>query len=87
MRSSKAPPLAPHVGITARRPISTDPAVTYSLIGDTTGGGFTINAATGVVTVADPTKIDYESAPLHSDIIIVQASDGTRPVRRPSPSP
>ncbi|MDN5000401.1 cadherin domain-containing protein [Bradyrhizobium sp. GCM10027634] len=65
------------VGVTA---ISTDvngPAVTYSLTGDTSGGGFTINAATGVVTVADSTKIDFESAPSHAYSITVQSSDGT----------
>jgi hypothetical protein len=65
------------VGITASSTDINGPAVTYSLIGDTTGGGYTINSATGVVTVADGTKIDYESAPGHNDIINVQASDGT----------
>jgi VCBS repeat-containing protein len=65
------------VGITASSTDINGPAVTYSLIGDTTNGGYTIDATTGVVTVADSTKIDYESAPLHSDIINVQASDGT----------
>ena len=49
------------VGVTASSTDVNGPAVTYSLIGDTSGGGFTINAATGVVTVADSTKIDYES--------------------------
>src|SRR6185437_8456371 len=65
------------VGVTA---LSTDVnggAVTYSLTGDTSGGGFTVNPTTGVVTVADATKIDYESAPGHSYSITVQASDGT----------
>ena len=65
------------VGITASSTDINGPAVTYSLIGDTTGGGYTINSVTGVVTVADGTKIDYESAPGHNDIINVQASDGT----------
>ena len=75
------------VGVTA---LSTDrqrPAVTYSLIGDTSGGGFTINAATGVVTVADATKIDFETAAGHAYTVTVQASDGSADaVRRPSPS-
>ena len=53
-------------------------ALTYSLVGDTSGGGFTINATTGVVTVADDTKIDYESAPGHAYTITAQASDGTQ---------
>ncbi len=65
------------VGITASSTDVNGPAVTYSLIGDTSGGGFTINATTGVVTVADPTKIDYESAPGHAYTVTAQASDGT----------
>ncbi|MCC8980975.1 cadherin domain-containing protein [Bradyrhizobium acaciae] len=66
------------VGITASATDVNGPTVTYSLIGDTSGGGFTINAATGVVTVADPTKIDYESSgPTHSYTVTAQASDGT----------
>ncbi len=65
------------VGITASSTDVNGPGVTYSLVGDTSGGGFTINAATGVVTVADSTKIDYESAPGHAYTITAQASDGT----------
>ncbi|MBR0852348.1 cadherin domain-containing protein [Bradyrhizobium diazoefficiens] len=66
------------VGITASSTDVNGPAVTYSLIGNTSGGGFTINAATGVVTVADPSKIDYEStAPGHAYTVTAQASDGT----------
>ena len=49
------------VGVTASSSDINGPAVTYSLTGDTSGGGFTINSTTGVVTVADPSKIDYES--------------------------
>ncbi|KJC57360.1 hypothetical protein UP10_30410 [Bradyrhizobium sp. LTSPM299] len=65
------------VGITAHSTDVNGPAVTYSLTGDTSGGGFTINAATGVVTVADATKIDYETAPGHAYTVTAQASDGT----------
>ena len=65
------------VGVTASSIDVNGPAVTYSLIGDTSGGGFTINAATGVVTVADSSKIDYESPPGHNYLLNVQASDGT----------
>ncbi|WP_420967462.1 cadherin domain-containing protein [Bradyrhizobium sp. B120] len=66
------------VGVTASSTDVNGPAVTYSLVGDTSGGGFTINAATGVITVADPTKIDYESSgPTHSYTVTAQASDGT----------
>ena len=65
------------VGVTASSTDINGPAVTYSLTGDTSGGGFTINAATGVVTVADSTKIDYETAPGHAYSVTAQASDGT----------
>ena len=65
------------VGVTAHSADVNGPAVTYALVGDTSGGGFTINAATGVVTVANSTKIDYESAPGHAYTVTAQASDGT----------
>ncbi|MHC2431769.1 hypothetical protein ACVIST_008514 [Bradyrhizobium elkanii] len=65
------------VGVTASSIDVNGPPVTYALIGDTSGGGFTINATTGVITVADSTKLDYESAPGHAYIVTAQASDGT----------
>ncbi|TYO63879.1 hypothetical protein FXV83_25000 [Bradyrhizobium hipponense] len=65
------------VGITASSSDVNGPAVSYSLVGDSSNGGFTINSTTGVVTVADPTKIDYESAAGHAYSVTVQASDGT----------
>jgi CSLREA domain-containing protein len=65
------------VGLTASATDVNGPAVTYSLTGDTSGGGFTINSSTGVVTVADATKINYESASGHAYSITVLASDGT----------
>jgi len=64
------------VGITASAADPNGPASTYALIGDTSGGGFAINATTGVVTVADPTKIDFESTPGHAYSVIVQATAG-----------
>ncbi len=66
------------VGITASAMDPNGPATTYSLIGDTSGGGFTINAATGVVTVADPTKVDYESSAGHAYSITVKATAGAQ---------
>ncbi|MDZ7790183.1 MAG: cadherin domain-containing protein [Xanthomonadales bacterium] len=60
------------VGITAD---ASDPGggpVSYDLT-DTAGGRFQINAATGVVTVADTTLIDFESATSHT--ITAQAAD------------
>ncbi len=66
------------VGVTAASTDVNGPAVTYSLTGDTSSGGFAVNATTGVVTVADATKIDYESSGVgHSYDVTVQASDGT----------
>ena len=65
------------VGVTASASDINGPAVTYSLTGDTSSGGFTIDANTGVVTVADPSKLDYESAAGHAYTITAQASDGT----------
>src|SRR6202021_1368448 len=65
------------VGITASSTDIHGGTVTYSLTGDTSGGGFAIDGSTGVVTVADATKLDYESAAGHAYGITVQASDGT----------
>ncbi|MBO9545835.1 cadherin domain-containing protein [Caulobacter sp.] len=56
---------------------ATDPnggTVTYSLVDDA-GGRFTINATTGVVTVADASLFDHDAATSHQ--ITVRASDGT----------
>ena len=64
------------VGLTALAVDPNGPATTYSLIGDTSGGGFTINATTGVVTVADGTRIDFESAPGNAYSVTVQAANG-----------
>jgi Ca2+-binding RTX toxin-like protein len=48
--------------------------VTYSL-DDSAGGRFAIDAATGVVTVADAALLDYETATAHS--VVVRASDAS----------
>ncbi|MFV3074359.1 beta strand repeat-containing protein [Niveispirillum fermenti] len=62
------------VGITASATDVNGGSITYSLT-DNAGGRFAIDATTGVVTVADATKLDYETATSHT--ITVQASDGT----------
>src|SRR5438270_7659632 len=65
------------VGVTAS---STDPEgdpVTYSLSADSSGGGFKINPTTGVVSVADPSKLDFETAPGHAYTVTARASDPT----------
>src|SRR5258708_6086527 len=64
------------VNITVSSTSGTGNPVTYSLTGDTSGGGFQINPITGVVSVADGTKIDFETSPGHAYTITVQASDG-----------
>ncbi|WP_292491896.1 VCBS domain-containing protein [Mesorhizobium sp.] len=61
------------VGITAHAVDADGDTVIYSLTDDA-GGRFAINSATGVVTVADASLLNYESATSHS--ITVQASDG-----------
>ncbi|UCI06130.1 beta strand repeat-containing protein [Mesorhizobium sp. B1-1-8] len=76
-RFRKASPNGATVGITAASSDVNGGTVTYSLTGDTSGGGFTIDSVTGIVTVADATKIDFESAPGHAYGVTVQASDGT----------
>ena len=50
--------------------------ITYSLTADSSGGGFQINSTTGVVTVADGSKINFEANSAHSYTITVRASDG-----------
>ncbi|MDC8448276.1 MAG: DUF4347 domain-containing protein [Nitrospira sp.] len=48
---------------------------TYSLT-DNAGGRFAINSATGVITVANGTLLDYESTPSHDVIVRVTDSGG-----------
>src|SRR5947209_1702854 len=65
------------VGITASASDVNGGAITWSLTGDTSGGGFTINPTTGVITVADGSKIDYESSAGHAYSVTATASDST----------
>ena len=66
------------VGITARATDAdgTNNTVTYAL-SDNAGGRFTINAATGVVTVANGTLLDYEAASSHTITVVATSSDGS----------
>jgi Ca2+-binding RTX toxin-like protein len=56
-------------------------SVTYSLVDSggnpVSGGPFAIDAATGVVTVADNSQLDYESAPSHTLYVKATSSDGS----------
>src|ERR1700704_2973001 len=64
------------VGITAHATSILGFPVTYSLTADSSGGGFQINPTPGVVSVAVPSRIDFESSPGHSYSITVRANDG-----------
>lgn len=61
------------VGITASSNDLQETSVTYSLTDDA-GGRFAINATTGVVTIANSSLLDYETATSHN--ITIQVSDG-----------
>ena len=76
------------VGVTA---LATDAdgtdTVTYSLTDDA-GGRFAIDANTGVVTVADGSLLDYETATSHTVTVQATSSDGsTSTETSPSISP
>ncbi len=62
------------VAVTASSTDPNGPAVTFSLT-DSAGGRFAVHSSSGVVTVADGTLLNYETATSHQ--ITVQASDGT----------
>ncbi len=61
------------VGVTAAALDPNGGTVTYALLDDA-GGRFQINAATGIVTVLDGTKLDFAADTSHQ--ITVSASDG-----------
>ncbi|MEM1013596.1 MAG: cadherin domain-containing protein, partial [Planctomycetota bacterium] len=64
------------VGVTAlATDADNDAAVTYSLTDDA-DGRFTIDTTTGVVTVADATKLDHESSNTHTITVEATSSDG-----------
>jgi hypothetical protein len=62
------------VSVTDADAAAVNPANTFSITGGNTNGAFAINAATGQITVADGSKLDYESA--SSAALTVQVSDG-----------
>ena len=55
---------------------ATTNTITYSLT-DNAGGRFAINAATGIVTVADGSQLSYESATSHNVTAQATSSDGS----------
>ena len=50
-------------------------ALQYSIAAGNTGNAFAINQGTGVITVADPSQLDFETTVSYT--LIVEASDGT----------
>ena len=74
IRWRKARGVGTVVGVTAASSDINGPTVFYTLTADSSGGGFAIDL-NGVVTVADPSKINYEQG-THQYTITVQASDG-----------
>lgn len=61
-------------GLTIFATVSNGDPVTYALVSDGSGGGFAINTTTGVVTVADPSKLLYAGSPSHAYALVVKAS-------------
>ncbi|HET6425430.1 MAG TPA: cadherin domain-containing protein, partial [Planctomycetaceae bacterium] len=62
---------------------ATDPdagqSVTYAITGGNTGNAFAINAATGAITVNNPTALNFEATPAFN--LTVTATDNGSPVR------
>ncbi|HUY89429.1 MAG TPA: SBBP repeat-containing protein [Pirellulales bacterium] len=69
-------PTGTYVSLTAYSTDSAGAAVSYSLAGDSSGGGFQIDPVSGRVTVADGGKIIYDVNPSHAYTVIVQATAG-----------
>ncbi|MFM7740933.1 MAG: cadherin domain-containing protein, partial [Planctomycetota bacterium] len=69
---------APTVGLTARATDAdgTTNTITYSL-DDNAGGRFTINSSTGVVTVANGTLLDFETATSHTIVVRATSADSS----------
>ncbi|MCK5374650.1 MAG: VCBS repeat-containing protein, partial [Alphaproteobacteria bacterium] len=53
------------------------PAVTYTIMGGNADGVFAINAATGEITIADTTNLDFETTSQY--VLTVDVTDGTNP--------
>jgi hypothetical protein len=66
-------------GTVVGKVIATDPDIgdtlSYAITGGDPGGAFAIDAATGDITVADATQLDFESAPVFN--LTVTVTDGS----------
>ncbi|QOL49120.1 cadherin domain-containing protein [Massilia litorea] len=65
------------VGVTAFATDADSGAVVTYTLSDDAGGRFAINSTTGVVTVANGTLLDYESASSHNITVVASSSDGS----------
>ncbi|HEY1026178.1 MAG TPA: tandem-95 repeat protein, partial [Pseudomonas sp.] len=66
------------VGLTVRgTDADVGATITQYELTDNAGGRFAINATTGVVTVADGSKLDYEAATSHNIVVRATSSDGS----------
>ncbi len=63
------------VNLTAHSNSLIGPPVSYSLTSDSSSGGFKIDSHTGVVSISDPTKVDFETSG-GSYTVTVRATDG-----------
>jgi hypothetical protein len=67
-------------GTTVGLAIATDPdagqTLTYSILGGNTGGAFTINPSTGLISVANPAALNFETTPSFS-LTVVATDNGT----------
>ena len=64
------------LGVTANAVDGSAEAVSYSLT-DNAGGRFAINSSTGVVTVANSSLLDFETATSHNIIVKATSADGS----------
>ena len=65
------------VGLTATASDADSGAIISYSLSDDAGGRFAINSATGVVTVADGSLLDYENATSHNITVLASSSDGS----------
>jgi VCBS repeat-containing protein len=63
------------VTVTATDPDAGD-TLTYSITGGNTGNAFTINAATGAITVSNPSVLDFETTPSYTLTVTVTDAGG-----------
>ena len=69
------------IGTVVGTVVATDPdlldPLAYTILSGNTGGTFALDVATGVITVADPTLLDYETNPTFT--LQVQVTDSGAP--------